>query len=85
MTQITQKERILNHLKKFGSITQLEAIKLYWDWRLSDKIYTLKKDGYKIKSEQIKVKRADNSDAYVSKYTLEDMIEENINHIPNIL
>lgn len=82
---MTQKERILNHLKKFGSITQLEAIKLYWDWRLSDKIYTLKKDGYKIKSEQIKVKRSDNSDAYVSKYTLEDMIEENMNHIPNIL
>jgi hypothetical protein len=37
------KERILRHLQKYGSITQLEAINLYWDWRLSDKIYRLKK------------------------------------------
>lgn len=81
---MTQKERILNHLKRFGSITQLEAINLYWDWRLSDKIYRLKKDGYDIKTETLKVKRADKTDAYVSKYSLEDMIEENINHIPFI-
>ena len=85
MTRISQKEKILNHLKKFGSITQLEAINLYWDWRLSDKIYRLKKDGYNIKTETLKVKRADKTDAYVSKYSLEDMIEENMNHIPNIL
>lgn len=81
---MTQKERILNHLKRFGSITQLEAINLYWDWRLSDKIYRLKKDGYSIKTETLKVKRVDKTDAYVSKYSLEDMIEENMNHIPTI-
>lgn len=67
---MTQKERILNHLKEYGSITQLEAINLYWDWRLSDKIYQLKKEKYPIKTETIKVKRADGSYAYVSKYTL---------------
>lgn len=79
------KERILEHLQKYGSITQLEAINLYFDWRLSDKIYRLKKDVYNIKTETLKVKRADNTNAYVSKYSLEDMIEENMNHIPNIL
>jgi len=68
---MTGKQRILEHLKKYGSITQLEAINLYWDWRLSDKIYRLKKDGYAIKTETLKVKRADNTDAYVSKYSLE--------------
>lgn len=81
---MTDKERILNHLKKYGSITQLEAIQLYWDWRLSDKIYRLKKDGYNIKTETLKVKRADNTNAYVSKYSLEDMIKDNMNHIPVI-
>lgn len=81
---MTGKQRILNHLKEKGSITQLEAIKLYWDWRLSDKIYQLKKDGYKIKTETLKVKRADNSDAYVSKYSLDEMIKENMNHIPDL-
>ena len=66
------KERILEHLKLNKSITQLEALKLFWDWRLSDKKYRLKKDGYNIKPEQIKVKRADGTNAYVTKYILED-------------
>ena len=67
---MTQKERILNYLKEHKTITQLEAINIFWDWRLSAKIYQLKKEGYPIKTEMIKVKRADGSDAYVSKYTL---------------
>lgn len=67
---MTQKERILNYLKEYKTITQLEAINVFWDWRLSAKIYQLKKEGYPIKTEMIKVKRADGSDAYVSKYTL---------------
>ena len=68
---MTNKEKILEHLQKYGSITQLEAINLYWDWRLSDKIYRLKKEGYNIITETIKVQRADGTDAYVSKYILE--------------
>ena len=67
---MTQKERILNYLKEHKTITQLEAINVFWDWRLSAKIYQLKKEGHPIKTEMIKVKRADRSDAYVSKYTL---------------
>ena len=43
------KERILNYLKQHKSITQLEAINMFWDWRLSGRIYDLKKDGYNIK------------------------------------
>lgn len=66
------KERILNYLKEHKSITQLQAINLFWDWRLSDKIYRLKKDGYNIRTEQLKVKRADGTNAYVSKYILEE-------------
>lgn len=81
---MNQTQRILNHLRKYGSITQLEAINKYWDWRLSDKIYRLKKQGYNIKTEDIKVKRADNTDAYVAKYTLEKMEMANENHIPVI-
>lgn len=68
---MTGKERILEHLQKYGSITQLEVINLYWDWRLSDKIYRLKKDGYNIITESLKVKRVDGTNAYVSKYILE--------------
>lgn len=35
-----------------------------------DKIYRLKKDGYNITSEQIKVKKADGTYGYVAKYIL---------------
>lgn len=68
------KEKILDYLKKNKSITQLQALNLFWDWRLSDKIYQLKKDGYIIISEKIKVKREDGKDVYVTKYVLEEEI-----------
>lgn len=73
---MTNKEKILEHLQKYGSITQLEAINLYWDWRLSDKIYRLKKEGYNIITKTIKVKRADGTNTYVSQYILEDFVNE---------
>ena len=66
----TGKQKILNYLKQNKSITQLQALKLFWDWRLSAKIYELKKDGYNIISEQIKVQKSDGTYATVSKYTL---------------
>lgn len=52
--KLTQKERILQHLKKYGSITTWESFELYGDTRLSDKIYRLKKDGYNFDEEWIK-------------------------------
>ncbi len=39
-----------NHLITHGSITSLEAIKLYWATRLSATIFILKSRGYKIES-----------------------------------
>lgn len=66
----TGKQKILNYLKQNKSITQLQALNLFWDWRLSDKIYKLKKDGYNIVSEQIKVQKLDGTYGYVAKYTL---------------
>ena len=42
------KIRILEYLKENGSITTWEAIQLFGDTRLSDKIYRLKKEGHLI-------------------------------------
>lgn len=39
----TQKESILRHLKERGSITPMEALKLYGSFRLSGQIYKLKR------------------------------------------
>ena len=70
---MSNKKRVLEYLQKNKTITQLEALKMWWDWRLSASIYTLKKEGYNIKSEQIAVKKADGTIGYVAKYTLEDI------------
>ena len=46
MKKVTKKEMIQIHLKRYGSISSMEAINAYWCTRLSAVIYTLKKDGW---------------------------------------
>lgn len=50
--KITQCERILRHLKDFGSITSLEAIQEYGILRLASRINDLKQQGYYISAER---------------------------------
>ena len=47
------KEIILKHLQAHGSITSLEAIEKYKCTRLSQYILLLRKDGYKIRNEDV--------------------------------
>ena len=49
MEEDGQNARVLRHLKKFGSITSLQAFQLYGITRLSGRIYDLRKCGVKIK------------------------------------
>lgn len=48
---MTQKERILNHLEKYGSITSWEAIREYGITRLSQYIYLLRNENHLIVDE----------------------------------
>ena len=48
---MTQKEMILQHLKRHGSITPKDAIDNYGIMRLGARIYDLKGEGYKIVTE----------------------------------
>lgn len=48
---MTQKEMILQHLKRHGSITPKDAIDNYGIMRLGARIYDLKSEGYKIVTE----------------------------------
>lgn len=50
--QYTQKNDVLQHLKKHNSITQIEALNLYGSLRLSAIIFELRKAGYKIKTRK---------------------------------
>ena len=49
----TQREGILCHLKKYKSITPMEALDLFGSFRLADQIFKLKKAGHLIKTELV--------------------------------
>ena len=52
----TQKKMILEHLKRFGSIEPLTALREYGVYRLGAIIFNLRKDGENIKTETLKSK-----------------------------
>jgi len=54
---MSQKQIILNHLNRHGSITSAQAISRYWITRLAAIIGFLKEDGIPIKSDRIRVKK----------------------------
>ena len=60
-----QKQRILEYLKNGNSLTPLDALQLFGCFRLSGRIWDLKRDGYDIKSTIIK---DENTGKYYSKY-----------------
>ena len=64
----TQLEKVIDYIDRNGSITQREAL-FFGCGRLASRICDLKKAGFRIKSESIKVKNADGSFSYVAKYS----------------
>ena len=66
----TQKQIILEHFLKYKSLTSWDSIRLYGDTRLSDKIYQLKKDGYKFSGEWIISKNRFGEKVKFKKYIL---------------
>lgn len=53
---MTQSERILEHMREKGTITQLEAMQEYGIYRLASRISDLRKEGVNIKREMVKGK-----------------------------
>lgn len=49
---MTQVDRILRHLRDYGSITPVDALREYGCMRLGARIYDLKRQGYDIISER---------------------------------
>ena len=68
----SQKDIILEHLEKYGSISTMECFKKYRITDLQHAIMLLRKEGYNITDEWVKPK---NKDGYANKfkvYYLED-------------
>ena len=69
---MNHKQRVLRHLKLFGSITTWEAIQEYGNTRLSATIFSLKEDGVQITKEmETGTNRFDEPIRY-AKYSLVD-------------
>lgn len=65
----TQCEVVLDYMRDHGSITARQAYHL-GIMRLASRISDLKRVGYDIKSDTVKVKNRDGSFAYVSRYSI---------------
>lgn len=66
----SQKDLILAHIEKHGSITPLEAQRLYGCMRLGARIYDLRRDGYDIVSEIVVVPNRHGGKARVAQYRM---------------
>lgn len=69
MLKNTQKQKIIDHLIKFGSITPLEAMKQYGCMRLAAVIFTLK-DEYSIITEMLESPNRFGDKVRYAKYVL---------------
>ena len=81
---MTQKERILKYINDYGSITSWEAYSDLGVTQLGARIKELKDKGYVFNTEMQHTKNRYGEPVSFKKYTLEEMVEKNINHIPFI-
>lgn len=79
--KITQKDRILNYIREFGSISSWEAYADLGITQLGARIDQLKKDGYEFKTEWENKKNRYGEQTTYKRYRLVDIISENMNHI----
>ena len=70
--RITQKKLILAHLKNYGSIEPLTALREYGIYRLGSRICDLRKEGHNINTERVTRKSAITGyPVSFAKYTLQ--------------
>lgn len=67
-----QTESILQYMRTYGAITPLEALKDCGCMRLAARIADLKREGHRIKSEKVAVRRRDGSRAFVERYMIDE-------------
>ena len=66
----TQAQRVLDYIDRFGSITQLEALRDLGVMRLASRISDLKKQGYPIQSEIETVQNRFGENCKIKRYSL---------------
>ena len=80
----TQKDRILEYIRNFGSISSFEAYADLGITQLGARIDQLKKEGYEFKSEWVSNKNRFGEKTEYKRYYLADIIAENMEHITRL-
>lgn len=82
--KITQKDRILEYIRNFGSISSFEAYADLGITQLGARIDKLKKEGFKFRTEwESNTNRFGEKTEY-KRYYLVDIIAENMEHITRL-
>ena len=68
----TQAQRVLDYIREFGSITQLEALQYIGVMRLASRVSELKKAGHKIIGKTVAVTNRWEETCHVKQYSLEE-------------
>ena len=82
--KITQRDRVINYIREFGSISSWEAYKDLGITQLATRIKELKEQGYEFRTEWESSTNRFGEKTDYKRYYLADMISENIQHIPQI-
>ena len=69
MSKASQASKLLNYLEKHDKVTQLDTLSDLGIQRLSARIYDLRRAGYEIKTENVRVPTREGS-AVVAGYSL---------------
>ena len=80
----TQKQRIIDYIQQFGSISSWEAYADLGITQLGARIDQLKKDGYEFETEWESKKNRYGDNTTYKRYRIAEMIEENMSHVPSI-
>lgn len=67
--KMTQAEKVLDYIREFGSITQLEALRDLGVMRLASRISDLRKDGYLIDGKREVVLNRYGEKCYPKRYS----------------
>lgn len=76
--KVTQKDRIINYIRQFGSITSWEAYSDLGITQLGARIDQLKKDGYEFRTEWVSNKNRFGEKTDYKRYYLADIVSENM-------
>lgn len=82
--KINQRQRIINYIREFGSITSLEAYKDLGITQLATRIKELKELGYEFETKWESSKNRYGEKVDFKRYFLADIVSKNMEHIPSI-